>query len=149
MGIYRAKLLHEKLQFFYMDKLAKQGYQCFAPNQRGYGRSSKPEGSQSYDTDILVSDVVDFIEKKTRRKTKVTLVIHDWGAAVGYKLAAEYPDLIKNIVAVNGPSQHGLVKAFKENPLQLFSSYYIAFFQLPFLPEMFFSLYDWAVWKKI
>ena len=40
----------------------------------------------------------------------MTLVIHDWGAAVGYKLAAEYPDLIKNIVAVNGPSQHGLVK---------------------------------------
>ena len=67
-------------------------------------------GRQSYDTDLLVSDVVDFIEKKTRRKTKVTLVIHDWGAAVGYKLAAEYPDLIKNIVAVNGPSQHGLVK---------------------------------------
>ena len=53
-----------------MDKLSDVGFQCFAPNQRGYGRSSKPEGKSNYDIDILVSDIVNFIKKKTIKNTK-------------------------------------------------------------------------------
>ena len=53
-----------------MDKLTNVGYQSFAPNQRGYGRSSKPEGKANYDIDFLVSDIVNFIEKKTLKNTK-------------------------------------------------------------------------------
>jgi pimeloyl-ACP methyl ester carboxylesterase len=47
-----------------MDKLTSQGYYCLAPNQRGYARSSKPENIKDYDLDILVSDIVSFLEQK-------------------------------------------------------------------------------------
>lgn len=134
---------------FYMNKLALEGFQCFAPNQRGYGRSSKPNGVENYDTDILVADVVNFMDKQLDSKAKVTLVIHDWGAAIGYNLAMNHPELVENIVAINGPSTPGMVKAFQQNPKQMISSYYISFFQLPLLPELFFSLCNWAVWKRV
>ena len=55
---------------YYMDKLSKEGYMCFAPNQRGYGRSSKPANVDAYDVDILVADVVNFLDKKIQHKIK-------------------------------------------------------------------------------
>jgi len=38
-----------------MEKLANEGYLCLAPNQRGYGKTSKPTDVKSYDVDILVT----------------------------------------------------------------------------------------------
>jgi len=134
---------------FYMDKLSREGYMCLAPNQRGYGRTSKPTNVEAYDVDILVADVVNFIDKKVQHKVKVTLVIHDWGSAVGYRLARCHPELVKNIIAINGPSLPGMVQTFQKHPLQIFKSYYISFFQLPILPEYLFSLFDYAVYKRV
>jgi len=57
---------------YYMDALSRDGYYCLAPNQRGYSKSSKPNGVKNYDLDILVSDIVSFLDKKVGPNTKGT-----------------------------------------------------------------------------
>ena len=92
---------------------------CLAPNQRGYARSSKPEGAQNYEIELLVADLVSFLDKKVEKGVKVTLVIHDWGSAVGFHLARHHPELVSRIVAINGPSLPGMCKNYKLNYSQI------------------------------
>jgi len=131
-----------------MTRLAKDGYHCLAPNQRGYGRSSKPLNKEVYDIKFLTADIASFVEKKANGKS-VTLIIHDWGGAIGFAFARSYPEMVEKIVGINSPSIQGMHAQFKSNPRQLLASYYIFFFQLPYLPEFVFSANDYAVIKLL
>ena len=98
-----------------MDEFSKNGYHCLAPNQRGYAKSSKPRKRSDYDIDLLgnfcqvkchyayfesfqAADIHAFIEEKVPNNRKVTLVIHDWGSAVGFHFARNYPHLVDQIM---------------------------------------------------
>ena len=42
--------------------LAAAGYRVIAPDQRGFGRSSKPAGVEQYGVELLVGDVVGLLD---------------------------------------------------------------------------------------
>ena len=101
-----------------MSQLSADGYHCLAPNQRGYGRSSKPTGKELYHMNFLIADIVSFVEKKANSK-KVILIIHDWGSAIGFEFARNYPDMVEKIVGINSPSIPAMFQQYRRNPRQL------------------------------
>lgn len=74
-------------------------FYCVAPDQRGYGHSWAPEGIESYVTSALVGDMVALIE---HLGGPVTVMGHDWGAAVAYGLAMFKPALVDRLIIANG-----------------------------------------------
>ena len=115
---------------------AKLGYRVWAPNQRGYGKSSKPKGVASYGIDELVADVAALIDASGARS--VTLVGHDWGGLVAWEFAARRARPLERLVILNVPHPARFREELASNPVQRRRSRYAAFFQLPWLPEWFF-----------
>ena len=75
-------------------------YHCIAPDQRGYGQSWAPASVDAYGLRHLVGDMAALIGALGGRQ--VTVVGHDWGAAVAYGLAMFRPDLVSKLVVING-----------------------------------------------
>ena len=84
-----------------LPALADAGYRAIAPDLRGYGASSKPEGIDQYTMQHLIDDVVGLLDVSGIDKT--TIVGHDWGALVGWQIALLAPQRMKNFVALNIP----------------------------------------------
>ncbi len=108
------------------------GYRVWAPNQRGYGASSRPEGVEPYAMDRLAADVIALFAASGA--SKLTLVAHDWGGAVAWHVAINRLVPIERLVVMNLPHPRCFAAALRHWP-QRRRSWYIAFFQLPWLPE--------------
>jgi len=117
------------------EKLAKEGFFAVAPDMRGYGKSDKPKGVDRYKGDRLALDVKEIVQ--ALGKDRVKLVAHDWGGVVAWLAAARYPELFEKHVSLNGPHPDQIKRALKSSQKQRNKSWYIFFFQLPFLPETF------------
>ena len=65
-------------------------FHAVAPDQRGYARSSKPEGVEAYRVKNLVRDVLALADRLSPGRP-FTLVGHDWGASVAYATAIAAP----------------------------------------------------------
>ena len=115
---------------------AQLGYRVWAPNQRGYGRTSKPKGAASYRIETLVADVAALIDASGARH--VTLVGHDWGGLVAWEFAARRARPLERLVILNVPHPMRFREELARNPAQRRRSLYAGFFQLPWLPEWFF-----------
>ena len=112
--------------------LAAMGYRVWAVNQRGYGRSSRPVGVEPYALRHLLADVAGLIDASGARR--VTLIAHDWGAMVAWCFAAGQIRPIERLVIMNVP--HPLCfRAALKHWRQRRKSWYIGFFQLPYVPE--------------
>lgn len=116
-----------------MTALAERGYRVVAPDQRGYGLSSKPATVADYEMHLLVRDVVLLIER--RGLAPVHLVGHDWGGAVAWTVAVARPDLVRSLTVVNCPHPQVFARALTRMPSQLLRSWYMAVFQIPGLAE--------------
>jgi epoxide hydrolase 4 len=132
-------LLHGFPEFWYAWKhqitaLAAAGFRVWAPDQRGYGESTKPRGIAAYAIDELVSDVVGMIDASGNQTAHV--VGHDWGGAVAWRLAATHPERVARLAVLNCPHPRVMAKNLRRNPAQAVRSSYILFFQLPLLPEL-------------
>jgi len=131
-------LLHGFPEFWYgwrrqIPALAAAGYQVWAPDQRGYNRSDKPAGVAAYDIETLAKDIVGLIDASGR--DQAYLVGHDWGAAVAWWVAGRYPERVKKLGILNVPHPAVMQRAVWEDAEQRRKSWYIFFFQLPWLPE--------------
>ena len=131
-------LLHGFPEFWYgwrkqIDALAAQGFRVWAPDQRGYNLSDKPQGIAAYNLDELAADVIGLID--AAGVEKAFLVGHDWGAAVTWWTANKYPERLEKIVILNVPHHAVMRRYMLENPSQLRRSWYIFAIQLPWLPE--------------
>ena len=115
-----------------MPLLARLGYRVWAPNQRGYGASSRPAKVEDYTMDRLVADAAALFDASGA--TKLTLIAHDWGGAVAWKFAIDRVRPVERLVIMNLPHPYCFAAALKHWP-QRRRSWYIAFFQLPWLPE--------------
>lgn len=114
--------------------LAERGYRVWAPDQRGYNRSDRPKGRRAYRMDELVADVVGLIDAGGWESARV--VGHDWGGAVGWRVAQAYPERVDRLAVVNCPHPGAFLQVMRRSPLQLIRSSYVFFFQLPYLPEL-------------
>src|SRR5260221_12903237 len=88
-------LLHGFPEFSYswrhqIPVLAEAGYRVWAPDLRGYNLSDKPAGVASYQILELARDVSEISRAATSER--VILVGHDWGAAIAWRVAMEYPE---------------------------------------------------------
>ena len=86
--------------FFYRN-LAKhfsQKFRVIVPDHIGCGLSSKPQ-VYDYTLKTHVENICNLVEKLNL--SNITLVVHDWGGAIGMGLATKHPHLIKKMVVMN------------------------------------------------
>jgi pimeloyl-ACP methyl ester carboxylesterase len=131
-------LLHGFPEFWYGWRnqlpVLSEKYRVVAPDMRGYNLSDKPQGVSNYRMEILASDIAKLINALGEEKAIV--VGHDWGAAVAWAVGALHPDVVKKLAILNVPHPSEMRRAFMSfNFSQWVKSWYIFFFQLPFLPE--------------
>lgn len=131
-------LLHGFPEFWYgwrkqIPALAQAGFCVWAPDQRGYNRSDKPAGLNAYRIDALAADVVGLIDAAGRERAHI--VGHDWGAAVTWRVANRYPDRVATASILNVPHPLVMSHFLRRSLRQALRSTYIAFFQIPALPE--------------
>lgn len=144
--------LHGFPDFWYtwqqqMEFLATQGFLAIAPDQRGYNESSKPVGIASYSIDVLAADVIGILD--AYRCERALIVGHDWGGSVAWRTAHVYPERVEKLVILNVPHSAVLKRAVRKNRKQMARSWYIFFFQLPWLPESLLSAFHYALLKKV
>jgi pimeloyl-ACP methyl ester carboxylesterase len=68
-------------------------------------------------------------------RERAVLVGHDWGGGLAWSTAALRPSVVDRLVVLNCPPPAELFRAMLRSPAQLVKSWYILFFQLPWLPE--------------
>jgi epoxide hydrolase 4 len=135
-------LLHGFPEFWYswhkqITPLAAAGFRVIVPDQRGYNRSSKPSGVRSYALTELVSDVIAIAEQLGQER--IFLAGHDWGAAVAWSVALLHPNRVARLAILNVPHPSVMRRYLMQNRRQLRKSWYMFFFQIPYLPEAFLS----------
>jgi pimeloyl-ACP methyl ester carboxylesterase len=123
--------------------LAAAGFRVIVPDQRGYNLSDKPSGVAPYALTELVSDVIAIADQVGQEK--IFLAGHDWGAAVAWSTALLYPQRIAKLVVLNVPHPSVMRKFLGRRPRQLLRSWYMFFFQLPWLPETLFSAFNYQI----
>lgn len=121
--------------------LAELGYTAWAPNLRGYGGSSRPKGVKSYRMEHLLADVAGLIDAARARGIEgpTTLIAHDWGGAIGWSFALSGARPLERFIVMNLPHPALFLKALR-TWAQLKRSWYVFFFQLPWLPEKVFTM---------
>src|SRR5687767_9987610 len=81
--------------------LAEAGYHVVAPDQRGYGRSSRPEAVEDYDMVHLTDDLVGLLDDLG--EDKAVFVGHDWGSMVVWQMSLMHPDRVAGVVGMSVP----------------------------------------------
>ncbi len=104
---------------------------------RGYGGSELAKTGR-YDLDTLANDFVRVLEETADegRKGPAILVAHDWGGVIAWELVLRRPDLVKHFIAVNAPLGAAYVRELRTNRAQRRASWYVGFFQLPFVEHL-------------
>ena len=126
-----------------IDHFVSSGYRVIIPDQRGYNLSDKPAGIANYSIDLLARDVVGILD--TVADSSAFVVGHDWGAAVTWYLAARYPERVSRAAMLSVPHPRIFIKNLIKSPAQLRKSWYLLFFQVPWLPECMLRRRDWAL----
>jgi pimeloyl-ACP methyl ester carboxylesterase len=115
-----------------LPALAAAGFRAVAPDLRGYGGSDKPPGIGQYRVEKLAQDVADLVVALGRERAD--LVGHDWGGALAWRAAMWHPARVRKLATLNSPHPQQLARAMR-TLRQVRKSWYVFFFQLPFLPE--------------
>lgn len=73
-------------------------FRCIVPDHIGCGFSDKPQDYEyTLENHIQnLTQLVKFLDLKD-----ITLVVHDWGGAIGMGLATRFPKLIKRVIILN------------------------------------------------
>jgi epoxide hydrolase 4 len=138
-------LLHGFPEFWYswraqIPALAAAGFRVVAPDMRGYNLSSRPRGVDAYAMHHLTADVRELIAE--RGAQRAMLAGHDWGAAVAWATAIGHPQVVERLAILNVPHPRRMLQGLR-TARQVRKSWYMFFFQLPWLPERFVSYNRW------
>jgi len=131
-------LLHGFPEFWYcwrhqIPALADAGFRAVAPDLTGYNLSDKPRGAEAYRIRYLMDDVLGLI--RALGCERVHVVAHDWGGVLGWYLAGNHPEVVDRHVSINGPHPTLMLRALQSSWAQMKKSWYIFYWQLPWLPE--------------
>jgi pimeloyl-ACP methyl ester carboxylesterase len=115
-----------------MPALAKD-FRVIAVDQRGIGLSDKP--ATGYDTGTLATDLVKLMDALGHER--FSIVGHDTGFAIGYALAADYPERVERVALAEipgPPTSAASPPAFLPDPLNN-KLWHIPFNRVETLPE--------------
>jgi pimeloyl-ACP methyl ester carboxylesterase len=115
-----------------LPALARLGYRAWAPNQRGYGRSSRPRGAGNYTVDKLLGDIAAIIDASGAKST--VLIGHDWGGLLAWFFAARQIRPLAKLIVLNAPHPACAAIAYRKWR-QMRKGWYILAFQIPWLPD--------------
>jgi len=116
-----------------LPALAELGWRAVAPDMRGYGASSRPGERQAYALDHLVEDAAAMFDALGAKRR--LLIAHDWGAVIAWVFAIERARPLEGLAIMNAPHPAVYLEHIRRSPAQWLKSWYILFFQLPWLPE--------------
>lgn len=144
-------LLHGFPDFWYtwrhqIPALAGAGFRVVALDMRGYNRSSKPASIASYHQDLLAGDVARLIAHLGEDRAAV--VGHDWGGSVAWHAGMLHPERVSRLVILNLPHPDRMMEGLKRFR-QLLRSWYIFFFQIPWLPEALIRARNYALLREL
>lgn len=114
-----------------LPALARAGYHAVAPDQRGYGDTSRPEEVEAYDIIQLTDDMLGLLDALDEEAA--VFVGHDWGAPVVWNLALRAPERVRAVVALSVPYTPRSLRPPTEIWKKVFSDtwFYILYFQKP------------------
>jgi len=118
---------------FQLPALAAAGWRAVAPDLRGYGDSSRPEGRDAYRIEHLVADAAALFDACGARRR--LLIGHDWGAMIAWTFAIQRTRPLDGLIIMNVPHPAVFRHVLRHSWAQRRRSWYVAFFQLPRLPE--------------
>ena len=98
-----------------------------APDQRGYARSSKPAGIESYAPERIVGDLMALADHFAL--PRFTLVGHDWGGGIAWMAALTRAERVERLVIVNAPHPFVFQRSLFDDPDQRRASQYITAFR--------------------
>jgi pimeloyl-ACP methyl ester carboxylesterase len=81
--------------------LAAAGYRVLAPDQRGYGKSSRPAAVEDYDIVHLTDDLLGILDDIGEERA--VFVGHDWGSMVVWQLSLLAPERVAGVVGMSVP----------------------------------------------
>jgi pimeloyl-ACP methyl ester carboxylesterase len=106
--------------------LIRAGLRTYAPDQLGYSPGARPGEVEAYAMANLAQVTADLM---TALEVPVADVVgHDWGANVGWTLAAWHSDRVRSLTAVSVPHPAAYTAAFRVDPEQKERSAYIRLF---------------------
>ncbi len=126
-----------------------QRYHVVSYDVRGAGESGRPRGRPAYQLDQLAADLAAVVDAVSPDRP-VHLLAHDWGAVQAWHaVTGEWlRGRVSSYTSISGPCldhagrwfrarlRRPTPRALRELATQLVSSWYVAFFQLPLLPEL-------------
>jgi pimeloyl-ACP methyl ester carboxylesterase len=122
--------------------LTAHGFRAITPDLRGFGRSSRPEGVDSYQLRDSVADVAAVLDACGAETAHV--VGHDWGAAVAWLTAMYLPDRVRTLTALSVP--HLAAPATRR---QREMAWYQLFFQFEGVAEANLASDDWTMFREL
>lgn len=81
--------------------LAAAGFRAIAPDQRGYGLTSRPENVRDYDMPHLTGDLAGLLD--ALGLNKAIFCGHDWGGLIVWQMPLYHPDRVAGVIGVNTP----------------------------------------------
>jgi pimeloyl-ACP methyl ester carboxylesterase len=84
-----------------LPALANAGFRAIAPDMRGCGRTSAPDGVGEYRMEKLIGDLQGLLD--ALHLERAVFVGHDWGALVLWHMAMLAPDRIEKLINLNIP----------------------------------------------
>ena len=118
--------------------LADLGFRAWAPDLRGYGGTDRPQGLHEYSLEKLMDDVAALIDASGAKET--VLVAHDWGGVIAWYFALRRIRPLSRLVMMNIPHPAVFERVLREGWRQRLRSWYVLFFQIPWLPERLFRM---------
>ena len=126
--------------------LTEAGFRVLAPDQRGYSPGARPTARAAYTLPRLAGDVLALAQ--AAGVERFHLAGHDWGAALAWYLAGRHPDRVISLACLSVPHTQAFLRSFTAGP-QALRSWYMAAFQIPWLPERMLSRGGGAVMREM
>jgi pimeloyl-ACP methyl ester carboxylesterase len=106
-------------------------FRCIAPDQRGYGNSSRPQGVEHYEPMALAQDIA--LLAQALELGSYTIAGHDWGGAIAWLVAAfgQASGHVTRAIIANAPHPAVFAQLLLEDERQRAASQYMRAFRDP------------------
>ncbi|MGP9810907.1 alpha/beta fold hydrolase [Rhodopseudomonas sp. NSM] len=125
-----------------LPALAALGWHAVAPDLRGYGGTTRPRAKAAYHLDHLTDDVAALFTALGGKRR--ILIGHDWGGVIAWQTALCGKVALDGLIILNAPHPDVFARVLADGWRQKRKSWYVAFFQLPWLPEWLMTRNDGA-----